>query len=205
VTPFEFGEQLGQLDAVRHAYGFYGGRNPAVQADCSTSSALNGPPFVTRSAGGCMQMRNVCVRALGGLTCALVITAAPAGAQDFGIRGGASVNPNQLYLGAHVEAGPLVDRVYFRPNVEVGFGDDLTLTTINLEFLYRHPLPRSEWGIYGGGGPAINFYNFDGGDETEAGFNLLFGLEHDRGLFTEVKAGLGDSPDLKIGVGYTWR
>jgi hypothetical protein len=160
-----------------------------------------------------MQQRRivVCARAIGlGALLVCIGSAAPAHAQDFGVRGGASVDPDQFYVGAHVEAGPIVDRLYFKPNVEVGFGDDLTLAAINLEFVYRVPLPRSEWAFYGGGGPAINIFSFDNGrrddnTETEAGFNFVFGVQHFRGFFTEFKAGVGDSPDLKFGVGYTWR
>jgi hypothetical protein len=52
----------------------------------------------------------------------------------------------------------------------------------------------------------VNFYNFDGGgSETEGGFNILLGVQHTRGLFFELKVGAGDSPDLKFGVGYTFR
>jgi hypothetical protein len=143
------------------------------------------------------------------VTCAaLALGAGGAQAQDFGLRAGASVDPDQFYFGAHLDAGPLVDRVWLRPNVEVGLGDDLTLTTINFEFVYKF-LPRSDWTLYGGGGPAVNFYRFDdevgGFEATEAGFNLLFGGEHREGFLTEVKIGLADSPNLKFGVGYTWR
>ena len=57
--------------------------------------------------------------------------------------------------------------------------------------------------VYGGGGPAINYYNFDNdGSDTRGGLNIVGGLEHDRGLFFEVKVGAWDSPDLKFGVGY---
>jgi hypothetical protein len=40
---------------------------------------------------------------------------------------------------------------------------------------------------------------------TEAGFNFLVGAETPKGLFFEMKIGVMDSPDLKFGVGYTWR
>jgi hypothetical protein len=35
--------------------------------------------------------------------------------------------------------------------------------------------------------------------------NLPGGLEHESGLFFEVKAGAFDSPDLKAGVGFTFK
>lgn len=132
----------------------------------------------------------------------------PVAAQDAGIRGGVSIDPDQFYFGGHLETSPLVDRLYFRPNVEVGFGDDLTLIAANMEFVYKFS-NRRPWNVYAGAGPALNVYMFEGrGDndaETEAGFNFLVGVEQRRGLFFEFKIGAIDSPEFKFGVGYTWR
>lgn len=139
---------------------------------------------------------------------AVVAWAGVAEAQGPGIRGGVSVDPDQFYVGAHYETGALVDRLHFRPNVEAGFGDDLTTIALNFEFAYKFP-HRSAWGIYAGGGPAVNFYSFDtGGDddtETEPGLNFMIGIEHNSGLFFEFKIGAIDSPELKFGVGWTFR
>jgi hypothetical protein len=138
---------------------------------------------------------------------ALVVIAGGAtavSAQGAGVRGGVSVDPDQGFLGAHFETGPLVEHLHFRPNLEVGFGDDVATTAVNLEFVYKWPLPRSPWNFYAGGGPAINLYNFDDDTDAEGGLNLLGGLEHDSGFFFEVKTGLWDSPDLKALVGYTF-
>jgi hypothetical protein len=138
-------------------------------------------------------------------TFALLGLAAPARAQSFGVRAGASVDPDQFYFGGHVETPALVDRVHLRPNLEIGVGDDVTLVAVNVEAVYKYPLPRSAWTVYGGGGPAINYYNFeDDRSDTEAGFNFVGGLEHDRGLFFEIKVGTADSPDLKFGIGYSF-
>jgi len=137
---------------------------------------------------------------------ALFVLTAPAAAQDAGLRGGLSVDPDQFYFGGHIETSPLVDRLHFRPNVEVGFGDDLTLIAANMEFVYKFPNRRG-WGVYAGGGPALNVYMFDGADdsETDAGLNLLVGVESSRGMFFEFKMGAIDSPDFKFGVGWTFR
>lgn len=140
------------------------------------------------------------------LLATVLFLASPAAAQDGGLRGGLTVDPDQFYFGGHLETSPLVDRLYFRPNVEVGFGDDLTLIGANMEFVYKFP-NRSGWGLYAGGGPALNIYMPDGADdsETEAGLNLLLGVENARGLFFEVKFGVVDSADVKFGVGWTFR
>ncbi len=151
--------------------------------------------FVTRSFTG-----------LSFLLAAVLFLASPAAAQDGGVRGGLTVDPDQFYFGGHLETSPLVDRLYFRPNVEVGFGNDLTLIAANMEFVYKLP-SRGGWGIYAGGGPALNVYMFDGEDNsaTDAGLNLLVGVENSRGLFFEFKIGVVDSPDFKFGVGWTFR
>jgi hypothetical protein len=137
---------------------------------------------------------------------ALVLLALPsaAAAQGAGVRAGASVDPDQFYLGGHYETRPLVEQLHFRPNLEVGFGDDVTAVGANLEFVYKIPID-GPWSLYAGGGPALNIYTFDDETETDGGVNVLFGAETSTGLFFEVKVGAIDSPDFKFGVGYTWR
>jgi hypothetical protein len=124
--------------------------------------------------------------------------------ESVGIRAGVSSDPDQFYFGGHVQTRPLVDRLRFRPNVEVGLGDDLTLVALNFEFAYFFPTRRA-WGIYVGGGPALNIINRDDDSEADGGFNIVFGVEHREGLFAELKVGAIDSPDVKFGVGYTFR
>ncbi len=138
------------------------------------------------------------------LVWALLVT--PAAAQSVGVRAGASVDPDQFYFGGHVETAPLVDQLRFRPNVEIGIGDDVTLVAFNIEFAYDFP-QTGDWRLYVGGGPALNLINVDDDTDSEGGFNILVGGAHQGGLFAEVKFGLGDSPDFKIGVGYSfdWR
>jgi hypothetical protein len=127
-----------------------------------------------------------------------------AAAQGAGVRAGASVDPDQFYVGGHYETGALVQRLHFRPNLEVGFGDDVTTVGANLEFVYKIPLD-GPWSLYAGGGPALNIYSFDDDSETDGGLNLLFGAETSNGLMFEVKVGAINSPEVKFGVGYTWR
>lgn len=138
--------------------------------------------------------------------------AAPAYAQNqFGIRAGVSADPEQFFFGGHFETRPLIDRLTFRPNVEIGIGDDLTLVALNIEFVYSVPIRNQPWRVYFGGGPAANIYSRhdDGGNDdddgdVEGGFNLLVGLQHRQGLFTEFKVGMIDSPSVKFTVGYAF-
>lgn len=156
-----------------------------------------------------MTSANPTVRKFLLATMALLWLPAAAAAQGGGIRGGVSIDPDQFYFGGHFETDALVDRVHFRPNVEAGLGNDLTLIAANFEFVYKFPT-RNRWGIYAGGGPAVNFYSFDTGPnrdrdtESEAGFNVVLGVEQRQGLFFEFKIGAIDSPELKFGVGWSF-
>jgi hypothetical protein len=138
------------------------------------------------------------------LMTAVHVTASSADAQEFGARAGVSVDPDQFYFGGHVQTQPLVDRLRFRPNVEIGLGDDVTVVAFNVEFAYFFPT-RGPWQLYAGGGPALNLIDFNDNTEAEGGFNALVGVEHSRGLFFEFKVGAIDSPEFKFGVGFTWR
>ena len=115
-----------------------------------------------------------------------------------------SANPDQFYFGGHVETTPVVDRLRFRPNVEVGVGNDATLLAFNFEFVYPFA-SRQPWHVYAGAGPALNWFRVNGNSDAGGGFNVLFGLENNKGLFFEAKVGTFDSPDLKFGVGYTFK
>jgi hypothetical protein len=147
----------------------------------------------------------------GAILFACVLFPAPAAAQagGAGLRAGVSADPDQFVFGGHFDTGRLAGDLSFRPNLEVGVGDNLTTVTGNFEFVWWIPLRGSAASVYAGGGPAINFYRWDDGDDsdtdTEPGFNLLVGLGHRSGLFGEFKIGLIDSPELKFTVGYSWR
>ncbi len=133
-----------------------------------------------------------------------VLCADAARAQGIGVQAGASADPNQFYAGVHFETRDLAPRLRFRPNVEIGLGEDQTLVALNVEFTYRLPVRLVPmWQFYVGGGPALNIYHANDDTHPEGGFNVLAGLSHN-GLFTEVKLGALDSPRFKIGVGYTF-
>jgi hypothetical protein len=143
--------------------------------------------------------------------CALFF-AAPAFAQiGYGVRAGLSIDPDQFHFGGHVETKPIFDKVTFRPNAELGFGEHLTLFTANLEFVYPIALQNKPARLYVGGGPAISIWSYDadfgGFDDNDAGagFNFLAGLQHNKGFFGELKLGVGDVPTFKFTVGYAFK
>jgi hypothetical protein len=139
------------------------------------------------------------------LVASLMLFATPANAQSFGVRAGASANPDQFFFGGHYETRPLMEHLTFRPNIEVGFGDDVTLVAFNIEFAYWIDLKNKPWKVYLGGGPAANLYDSDNNTDLQGGFNLMVGAQHRGGLFGEFKVGLIDSPDVKFTVGYAFK
>jgi hypothetical protein len=137
------------------------------------------------------------------VTAFLCLTARPVGAQTFGVRVGASADPDQFVIGGHYETKPLVDRISFRPNLELGLGNGLTVTSFNFELAYTFPNTKP-WNFYAGGGPALVVIDSNRDNQAGGGFNILFGLQSHEGLFGEIKAGLLDSPDFKVLIGYTF-
>lgn len=134
---------------------------------------------------------------------ALIVNAPGVWAQGFGVRGGATMNPDQFYVGGQYEWGPIAENLWFQPSADFGFGDDAKLIAGNFDVVYRHAFSgRSPWTAFAGGGPSINHYRVTGLSETEMGMNLVGGVMHESGLFIEFRAGFMDSPDFRFGVGY---
>lgn len=144
----------------------------------------------------------------------MLLAATPTFARsDWGLRGGLTIDPDQVHVGAHVNAGEIFNDGYFLPNVEIGFGDHGTLIALNPELVYRFDRPsRSRWGFYIGGGLGINIYDWDDGPrdyrddtDTELGLNILGGMSRTRrgggDFFLELKLGVADSPEAKVTVG----
>ena len=132
----------------------------------------------------------------------------PARAQGIGFQGGATIDPNQFFVGTHFETGELMPGLRFRPGIDGGFSSNLSIASINIEFIYNIPL-KSGWALYQGGGPAIVLERVSAGTlhdtSTHAGTFYTFGFAHESGFFTEFKIGAGHSPNLRFGVGYTVR
>ncbi len=160
-------------------------------------------------------MRRVSYSVLVLTTC--LITTTSLQARDYvlgwGGRVGAALDPEQVYVGFHLDLGEIAERVRLQPNIEIGFGDGRTLVAINPEVFYLFK-PHDRWTPYAGGGLGINIVNWDHSAdmddmmETQIGLNLLGGVEtkiSDRAkFFGEIKFGVGDSPDAKLSVGLTF-
>lgn len=132
--------------------------------------------------------------------------------EDLGFRGwgprvGLSAGPDQVNLGVHVDMGEFAEQWRFRPNFEMGFGDDMTLGSFNFDVQYRFSDRWNAWVPYVGGGPGLNFVSRDrGSDDTDVGLSGLFGVEKGIGagtrFFADARLGIIDSPDFKLTTGW---
>ena len=147
-----------------------------------------------------------------GPAAALGSPASDVGFRGWGPRVGVSLDPDQVHFGVHVDYGHFAEHIRFQPNLELGFGDNVKLFTLNAEAAYRFSEQWDVWSPYLGGGVGANFKSFEHGHDnttqTDVGLNLLGGIE--RGLsngdrfFIEGKFSLNDVPDAKIAVGWTF-
>ncbi len=150
------------------------------------------------------------------LSIAICLVAGTASAADFGARAGLTLSPDQFHIGAHADLGPVIETVRFVPNVEIGFGDDITLIAINADFIYD--FAETPWSI--GGELGLNIWKFDFGDlpsvpgfdvddtSTDFGLSVLGDyrllLNSGKTLLLEAKVGLIDSADFKVTVGWNF-
>ena len=126
---------------------------------------------------------------------------------QIGFVGGASIDPEQGFVGVFWRSPEIGGRFHLRPGIDGGFGSNLRLATINIDFIARFPLGSSGWDLVQGGGPAIVIAKFDalGGSDTElgAGGTYIIGFAHDSGFLTEFRIGGGGNvPSLKMSAGF---
>jgi hypothetical protein len=160
-----------------------------------------------------MLKRVVCVP----IVAALVFLAAPAESASvtgIGPRFGFSLDPDQLVLGGQLLIGEVAPNMTFDPNLEFGFGDNVTVIGLGLDLHYHFKLTNSEWRPYLGAGVGIHFYDQDvqppasDNTSTEVGGNIILGVGVPTGgsrFFTEMKLGVGDIPSLKMVAGWNFR
>lgn len=128
----------------------------------------------------------------------------PGAGPAIGFLGGGSIDPEQAFAGVFWESPQLGGRFSLRPGIDGGFGNDLRLATVNVDFLARFELGGSGWSLVQGGGPTIVITRIPDLDrsDTSAGGSYILGFAHDSGFFTEFRIGGGNVPSLKYGAGY---
>lgn len=129
----------------------------------------------------------------------------------FGVRAGYThwKEVDQAHFGVHAYLGELWPNVEFTPNIEVGFGDDVLIMTVNADVAYMFTeFVTYPWDLYGGGSLSFNLVDPDhGGSDTDLGLSGLIGTRYTfandhRGMF-EFRFGIMDSPAIKLTAGYT--
>lgn len=133
---------------------------------------------------------------------ALLLSAAATPAfAGLGFHVGGAFDPDMFLVGVRFRSHPIEQNFYIVPNAEVGFGDNVTMVAGNLDGQYRFNTD-SKYAPYAGAGISINWFDFDGGSDTEFGGCILGGIALNEKWFFEAKIGLGDVPDVKLIVGF---
>jgi hypothetical protein len=136
------------------------------------------------------------------------------GFHGLGPRVGFSIDPDQFVFGGHADFGdPFPSITWLLPVVEIGVGDDATVTTIGTDMFYKFSDRWGAWTPYAGAEVAflIASVELPGGDDdtdTDLGLMGLFGVEKGIGeenrFSMEVKFELVDAPDVKFLVSWTF-
>ncbi|MCH9032455.1 MAG: hypothetical protein IIB00_09380 [candidate division Zixibacteria bacterium] len=125
----------------------------------------------------------------------------------FGLRAGLGQDPDQFVVGAFAVMGRFGPQARVVPSVDIGFGDNATTTTLNLDLRwYLISLPESGVKLYGSAGPTLAFNSGDkGGSDSELGLSLTAGaripMRGAKRYNIEARFGFGDIPDFRIMFG----
>ena len=135
---------------------------------------------------------------------------------SIGPRLGFSVDPDQIVVGGQLQTG-FAPNWTLNPGIELGFGDNETVTAINFDAEYHFKLQGSTWAPYAGLGMGVNFIHTDvpsplpDVNDTVTGLNIILGTTipavSKQNMFTEFRVGAGDSavPEFKGIIGWNFR
>lgn len=138
--------------------------------------------------------------------------AAASGITAFGPRVGFSVGPDQVVLGGQMVIGEIAPSLTFDPSAELGFGDDLTVVSLNFDLHYHTAIRDTDWRPYFGAGFGVHFVErdrqppFTDDSDTDVAGAIIAGVSVPTGgslFFGELKLGF-DDPDLKLMVGWNF-
>jgi hypothetical protein len=140
---------------------------------------------------------------LGGSDALAQDNQAPSGL-GFGVRGGFGLDPDQFVLGAQFTVGTQAFSIArIVPSVDVGFGDNVTTFAFNGDLLFRFILEGTSFGLYGGGGPTLAYWDVkNAGSAWELGLSLTVGAQvpifKKNATNIEGRFGIGDIPDFRL-------
>lgn len=134
-----------------------------------------------------------------------------AGFHGMGPRVGLTFNPDQFHFGGHIDFGDLAPNLMMMANLEIGVGDNFTTVAPSFEVDYRFHEDWGVWTPYLGGGIGPIFYSWDHNhNSSDLAAYMQFGIgkgsagNQSGHFFIEAKLGLGDAPDMKTTVGWTF-
>jgi hypothetical protein len=147
-------------------------------------------------------------RALLALPLLSILVAAPAAhalplIPEVRPRAGMGINPDQFVVGVQAFLrSRLLGIARLAPSVDVGFGDNVTATLINLDILSGSlTLPGSDLGFYAGAGGSAAIFSSNGNSDTEWGVNIVGGVDFARRFFGEARFGIDKMPDVRLLLG----
>jgi len=134
------------------------------------------------------------------------------GLQGIGPRVGLGSDPDQLVAGVHFDLGEFAPRVWFQPDVVMGFGDDVLSLVGSAAVWYRFEGVHGRITPYTGGALAVGVFNDDrkGNDDTKVEFGLQIGgggewrLKSGNRFMVELRLDLGDVWDVLAVAGWTF-
>ena len=149
----------------------------------------------------------------------LLLSASSAVAQDglgfqgAGVRAGFRIDPDQFLVGGQLDLGDITRNLRLMPNATIGFGDHLTLISIDPEVHYcfrDNPIGAGTW-FYAGGGIDFVYTKIDvpeaaepfvDDSDTSVGVSLTGGLSHQLGssqsIMGELRIVLEDEAFFEI-------
>jgi hypothetical protein len=144
----------------------------------------------------------------------LVLLPATASAGPFNYYGphvGFGQGPDQTVIGGQLQWNGVAPRTAFVPGIDYGFNDLGSVLTVNADFHYQLSY-ETAWQPYAGLGAEMNVWRdngLGGTRQTQSGGHLIVGaaIRNRSGgrFFTELKLGLGDTPDMKMLLGWNLR
>ena len=131
----------------------------------------------------------------------------------YGPEFGFTQSPDQFFLGGHLKWGGVAEQLDFVPGVDLGFGNNSTIISLNGDLHYRFAT-KTSWRPYLGAGMGIHFISTNNNGPTadngssETGGHFIVGADvlakGGSRFFTEMKLGFSNSPDMKIAAGFNF-